>query len=115
MVQATPWTRTSDFEGKLPRIIDRNLGNWNTLSGYQDKGTSIDENPLFLGMAHSALSGAGSGELGELRITPPGMLNLLNSQTFASPGFFATTVFNETQKFRIATTASPRGAVHLAG
>ena len=51
------------------------------------------ESTRFLGMAHSALSGAGTGELGELRISPVGFDSpvIKIRQVRASPGYVAVT------------------------
>lgn len=127
MVQATPWVHSRYLEP----------GPWDTQSGYH-AGTP---RPRFFGMAHTALSGAGTGELGELRLLPAAfgahvtteniglysqypaegrypVLELDQDLTEASPGFFGTTVTSmhpETgvaSGVQIETSATPHGAIH---
>eukprot|EP00929_Paragymnodinium_shiwhaense_P035536 TRINITY_DN19167_c0_g1_i1.p1 TRINITY_DN19167_c0_g1~~TRINITY_DN19167_c0_g1_i1.p1 ORF type:complete len:624 (+),score=158.87 TRINITY_DN19167_c0_g1_i1:137-2008(+) len=106
MVQVTPWGHGSNA--------------WDTESGYS---TDVGE-LTFFGMAHSALSGAGSGELGELRLRPAlqdGSMLIDREASRASPGIFSTRVSHtgseasggSPQSFiGIESTATARGAVH---
>jgi len=106
MVQATPWTHKA---GVSP---------WDTQSGYHAKA----RDPAFYGMAHSALSGAGTGEMGELRLLPTlpragEPMVLLSETADASPGYFAAEVRPQAANYsgttiHIRSSATPRGAVH---
>lgn len=98
MVQATPWCHSRDT--------------WDSQSGFSLAGGVMK----FYGMAHTALSGAGSGEMGELRLSPrpSKTLHLSPESTQASPGYFATRIYSEGENegIDIKSSATPRGAVH---
>jgi len=90
---------------------------WDSESGYASDTGKL----TFFGMAHTALSGAGSGEMGELRLRPSSLLDdqptfLDFDSTKGSPGFFETRVGTGDGKsgdsIGIQSAASPRGAVH---
>lgn len=109
MVQVTPWIHSED------------VSSWDTQSGYH---ADVDK-AIFYGMAHTALSGAGSGEMGELRLLPlgPGRdadMYLDMKSVSASVGYFSSYVMprrggkRNRRKARvfIESTAAPRGGVH---
>jgi len=106
MVQVTPW------------IHSPSISSWDTQSGYHADA----EKPTFYGMAHSALSGAGSGEMGELRLLPLGPghdadMYLDMTSVSATVGRISSYVMprksNATKKcVFIESTAAPRGGVH---
>jgi putative alpha-1,2-mannosidase len=101
MVQATPWIHDDD-----------GMPQWDFQSGYHSNAASA----RFHGIAHTALSGAGTGELGELRLLPGKSLFLDQSSMEASPGYFAAAVSNEHKRARhqikIESSATPHGAIH---
>jgi len=104
MVQATPWCH------QLSDAAD-----WHTAAGFPP-----GEKPLiFYGMAHSALSGAGTGELGELRLRPlssgGGAASYLTPAfASASPGYFTARVGakHDPAGVVIESSVTPRGAIH---
>jgi predicted alpha-1,2-mannosidase len=109
MVQVTPWIHSED------------VSSWDTQSGYH----ADVENAIFYGMAHTALSGAGSGEMGELRLLPlgpghDGDMYLDMKSVSASVGYFSSYVMprrgwkRNRRKARVfvESTAAPRGGVH---
>mmetsp|Transcript_70488 Transcript_70488/g.153094 ORF Transcript_70488/g.153094 Transcript_70488/m.153094 type:complete len:815 (-) Transcript_70488:72-2516(-) len=105
MVYATPWGHGQ-------------VDSWDTQSGYNSDAAELD----FYGMAHTALSGAGAGELGELRLLPvaseseegvPGQVRIYTGSSTGSPGYFHGQLGMEGKRFcSIDSTASPRGAMH---
>lgn len=114
MVQATPWCHNLKSSGSEDT-------SWDSQSGYFDTGLDFRDEMIFFGMAHTAFSGAGSGELGELRLLPGDGEYLFLDKKFtqASPGYFSTRVHPETEargkddlSIGIESSASPRGAIH---
>jgi predicted alpha-1,2-mannosidase len=117
MVQATPWTRHDKYANEGVNKEDDfdidNDGDPDWQSGFVETASFGEQRPVFLGMAHSSLSGAGTGELGELRIGPTGVLHLVRKNTTASPGYFATSVVDSMgNSLRVETAATTRGAIH---
>lgn len=121
MVQATPWAHGSDA--------------WDSQAGFH---MGDGEVLRFFGMAHTALSGAGSGEMGELRLLPLGeqaqISYLIPDSVQGSPGYFSglatsampssafggapaaerRAAWRRAERCAVAmeATATPRGAVH---
>eukprot|EP00933_Yihiella_yeosuensis_P028079 TRINITY_DN2188_c2_g1_i1.p1 TRINITY_DN2188_c2_g1~~TRINITY_DN2188_c2_g1_i1.p1 ORF type:complete len:886 (+),score=146.76 TRINITY_DN2188_c2_g1_i1:389-2659(+) len=99
MTIATPWAHGGG------------VANWDTQAGYNSDGRYLD----FFGMAHSALSGAGTGELGELRLLPGGNQRSVIDTASASgrPGYFKGNVLRDGRPLcLIESSATPRGAIH---
>jgi len=101
MAIATPWAHS-------PKV-----NAWDTQSGF----TSDTETLVFYGMAHSGLSGAGSGELGELRLLPSygerdTSAFLSKSSCAASPGFFKGQVTSHGKQVNMESSVTKRAAIH---
>ncbi|CAE7220261.1 unnamed protein product [Symbiodinium natans] len=102
MAVATPWAHA------LARFP---LSNWDTQAGFNA------DVPLmkFHGMAHSALSGAGSGELGELRLLPfydEPVGILFTKSLSASPGYFRGVVGTSSRNVTVESSVTKRAAIH---
>lgn len=110
MVQVTPWIHDSG-----------GASSWDTQSGYH---ADVDQ-ARFYGMAHTALSGAGSGEMGELRLLPLGQghdsyMHLNMKTVTASVGYFSAYVMPRRGGSRnkiqggvfVESTAAQRGGIH---
>jgi len=114
MIQATPYLR-------VPKV-----GAVDQQSGYNNRFKQA----VFHGIAHSSLSGAGSGELGELRVGPtaPDGYKVHHDHIQASPGYFSTSLFppsvsnwysllglgkkQPTKPNKVEVTTTDRAAVH---
>jgi len=110
MVQATPWAHGDDT--------------WDSQAGFHSKPGG--EVLTFYGMAHTALSGAGSGEMGELRLLPLGDQHqssyLISGSVHGSPGYFSGLASasapvdmpdSRACGVELEATATQRGAVHM--
>ena len=103
----TPWGMTI----ATPWAHGGGVADWDTQAGYNSDGKYLD----FFGMAHSALSGAGTGELGELRLLPGGEQSSVIDTASASgrPGYFKGKVLQDDRPLcLIESSATPRGAIH---
>jgi len=106
---ATPWAHSFSVSE-----------DWDSQSGFNADQESLN----FFGMAHSSLSGAGSGELGEVRLLPvymergmdqdrPATRNsLLTASCSASPGRFSGTVNSSGKEIFLVSSVTQRAAIH---
>eukprot|EP00933_Yihiella_yeosuensis_P000455 TRINITY_DN1006_c0_g1_i9.p1 TRINITY_DN1006_c0_g1~~TRINITY_DN1006_c0_g1_i9.p1 ORF type:complete len:872 (-),score=165.33 TRINITY_DN1006_c0_g1_i9:231-2747(-) len=111
---ATPWGMTV----ATPWAHGGGIDVWDTQGGF-----NVDSNSGYLsfyGMAHSSLSGAGSGELGELRLLPvsndfpQSPISIETSSAKGQPGYFKGHIsINDGQPLcLVESSATPRGAIH---
>eukprot|EP00930_Biecheleria_cincta_P037907 TRINITY_DN26054_c0_g1_i1.p1 TRINITY_DN26054_c0_g1~~TRINITY_DN26054_c0_g1_i1.p1 ORF type:complete len:954 (-),score=123.45 TRINITY_DN26054_c0_g1_i1:161-3022(-) len=108
MAIATPWAHSPPGQG---------VDNWDNQAGFISDGPNMLK---FYGMAHSGLSGAGSGELGEVRLLPVyetdrwgnADVNLNRTACFASPGYFRGQSVSSAGTTIIESSVTRRAAIH---
>lgn len=107
MAIATPWAHNDDAS----------VNNWDNQAGFNSDGQSM---LTFHGMAHSGLSGAGSGELGEVRLLPAyeddqwgtESVQLNRTACFGSPGYFKGQSVSPAGTTLIESSVTRRAAIH---